>query len=123
MKICVGSQWPGGIDADIRFPLEDSELFDYFEMGEDGSIEHTAQGRRCLCADLIEPIVRRGVDAVVVKDLTTTSLFKFASAKVGVYLTRENSVRASLASLRAGNLEELGMRDLSKLARKHQKGV
>lgn len=123
MKVCVGTQLPGGIDADIRFPLEDSELFDYFELDDDGGVEHTAQGRRCLCADLIEPIVRRGVDAVVVRDLTTTSLFKFASAKVRVYLTKDDSVRAALASLRAGNLEELGMRDLAKLARKHQKGV
>jgi predicted Fe-Mo cluster-binding NifX family protein len=123
VKICVGTQWPGGHDAKILFSLEDSELFDYFETREDGSFEHTAQARRCLCADLVEPIIRREIDAVVVKDLTTTSLFKFASAKVKVYVTQEPSVKASLEALRSGTLEELGMRDLAKLSRKHRKGV
>jgi len=123
VKICVGTQLPGGLDANILFSLEDSELFDYFEMHEDGSLEHTAQTRRCLCADLIEPLIRRDIDAVVVKDLSTTSLFKFASAKVKVYVTEETSVKASLDALRAGKLEELGMRDLAKLSRKHRKGV
>jgi predicted Fe-Mo cluster-binding NifX family protein len=123
MKVCVGTQFPGGMDARILFSLEDSELFDYFEMREDGTFEHIAQGRRCLCADLIEPIIRRGIDAAVVKDLTTTSLFKFASAKVKVFVTQESSVRASLEALRSGTLEELGMRDLARLSRKHQKGV
>ncbi|MCU0851897.1 MAG: hypothetical protein MUC90_01375 [Thermoplasmata archaeon] len=111
------------MDARILFSLEDSELFDYFEMREDGTFEHTAQGRRCLCADLIEPIIRRGIDAAVVKDLTTTSLFKFASANVKVFVTQESSVRASLEALQSGTLEELGMRDLARLSRKHQKGV
>lgn len=119
----MGTQWPGGFDAKILFSLEDSELFDYFETRGDDSFEHTAQARRCLCADLIEPIIRRGIDAVVVKDLTTTSLFKFASAKVRVYLTEDESVRESLAALHLGKLEEVGMRDLARLSRKHKKGV
>jgi len=123
MKICVGSAFPGGLDAEIVYPFEESELFDYYTMDKTGVPTHTAQARRCLCSDLVEPVVRRGIDAVIVKELSSGSLFKFASARVRVFVTPEKSVKSSLELLHDGKLEELGMKDLARLGRKRWKGV
>lgn len=121
--VCVGSAFPGGIDAEILFPFEDSELFDYYEVGPDGQLSMTAQTRRCLCSDLIEPVIRRGISAVIVKDLSSPSLFKFTGGGVRVYLSSERSVRESLRLFREGKLEELTMRDMPRLSRKRREGV
>lgn len=117
MKVCIGSAFPGGLDAEIVYPFEESELFDYYILEPVSGPEHVAQTRRCLCADLVEPLVRRGIDAVVVKDLTPASLFKFASAGVRVFVTAERTVRSSLDLLRDGKLQELGMKDMARLGR------
>lgn len=123
MKVCVGSAFPGGLDAEIVYPFEDSELFDYYDVDDSGRYELAAQTRRCLCADLIEPVIRRGVDAVIVKDLTSTSLFKFASAGVKVFVSKSPSVRASLEMFLGGKLLELTMKDMAGLAKKHREVV
>jgi predicted Fe-Mo cluster-binding NifX family protein len=123
VKVCVGSAFPGGLDAEIVYPFEDSELFDYYDVDDSGRYELAAQTRRCLCADLIEPVIRRGVDAVIVKDLTSTSLFKFASAGVKVFVSKSPSVRASLEMFLGGKLLELTMKDMAGLAKKHREVV
>jgi predicted Fe-Mo cluster-binding NifX family protein len=123
MKVCVGSAFPGGVEGEIVFQFEDSELFDYYESDESGRFVHTAQIRRCLCSDLIEAVVRRGIDAVVVKDLSSTSLFKFAGWGVKIFVTQDRSVRASLQSLHRGELTELTIRDMAAHARKRKQEV
>lgn len=120
MKICVGSAFPGGTDAEILFPFEDSELFDYYNVTEAGAYELIAQTRRCLCSDLVEPVVRRGIDAVIVQELSSASLLKFTNAGVRVFITKEKSVRTALDRFRDGDLQELTMKDFARLPRKHQ---
>ena len=123
MKICIGSAFPGGPEAEIVYPFEDSELLDYYTIGENGRFEQTAQTRRCLCSDLIESVIRRGIDAVIVKDLTSTSLFKFASSRVRVLVSPSRSVKASIDLFQKGELPELTMRDVARLAKKRKEGV
>ena len=122
MKICVGSAFPGGMDATITDSLEESEMLDYYELREDGSLEHIAQTRKCLggCTDLVESIIRRDVQSLVVKGLLPGSLLKFKNAGVRIFLTESPSVRESMDKLRAGTLREIGLDQFSTLGRRQK---
>ena len=117
MRICVPCGNPGGPEAPITDGFEESEVYDYYEVAADGRFEHVAQARHCLggCADPVETVVSRGVQAVVVTGLLPSTLFRLVKGGVRVFLTRNPSVRATLDALSSGQLEELGMEDFSKM--------
>jgi predicted Fe-Mo cluster-binding NifX family protein len=125
MKICVACAYPGGPDATIADDLEMSEILDYYDLREDCGYEHVAQTRKCLggCSDLIESIVRREVDGVIVTGLSPTSLLKLKNGGVKVFLTEDSSVKASIDLLCNRKLKEIGIDQFSKLARKHKEEV
>jgi len=102
----------------MLYTLEESELFDCYELHEEGEPELVAEMRRCACSDLIEPIIRRGVDAVVVKGLAPSSLLALGNAGMKVFLSESPSVKASLDMLDQGRLKEVGLRDFSTIGRK-----
>jgi predicted Fe-Mo cluster-binding NifX family protein len=118
MRVCVACQFPGGPEAEIVYSLEESELFDCYEVHDDGRYELTAQTRRCACSDLVEPIIRRGVEAVVVKGLAPNSLLALGNAGIRVFLTESQSAKAALDVLTEGRLREVGLRDFSTIGRK-----
>ena len=120
MKICVACADPGGPDARIVDHLEMSEILDYYDLKEDCGYEHVAQTRKCLggCSDLIESIVRRDVDGVIVIGLSPTSLLKLKSGGVRVFITKDPLVKASIGLFCENKLEEIGIDQFSKLARK-----
>ena len=125
MKICVGCASPGGPDAAIVDDLEMSEILDYYDLKEDCGYEHVAQTRKCLggCSDLIESMVRREVDGVIVTGLSPTSLLKLKNGGVKVFLTEDSSVKASIDLLCENKLKEIGLDQFSKLARKWKEDV
>jgi predicted Fe-Mo cluster-binding NifX family protein len=120
MKVCVACQSPGGLDADISNLLEESELFDYYDTDGGGEHRLIAQMRRCACADLVEPIIRRKVDAVVVKGLAPGSLLALAHARVHVFIADGAIVKDSLDELVSGGLREVRVKDFASLGGKRK---
>ncbi|MGQ9587921.1 MAG: hypothetical protein ACUVT7_06030 [Thermoplasmata archaeon] len=125
MKICVGCRDPGGPDAVVIDSLEESHILDYYNLHDDGSFEHTAQTRKCLsgCSDSVRSIVKRGVEGVMVVDLSPGSLPRLRTAQVKVFLTEATSARTSIDLLHKGRLRELGMDQFSKVGRKRKQSV
>jgi len=125
VRICVGCAFPGGPDAAITDNLEESEMLDYYELRDDGSLEHIAQTRKCLggCADLVESIVRRGVRRLIVKGMFPGSLLRLKNAGVGVFLAAHPSVKESVKQLHEGTLKEISLHQFSKIGRKRKEGV
>ena len=119
MKICIGCADPGGPEAEIVDPLELCDVLDYYELQENGEFEHMAQTRKCLggCADLVESIVRRRVEIVVVVSLSPNSLLKLSNSGVRVYRTNNPSSKISLEMLSRGKLVEINRSQFSKTAK------
>ena len=110
MKVCVPCNSPGGPDAVMASPFEETDLLDYYELLPDGRFEHTAQMRNCggaTCVDPIDAISSRGVEKVVVTGLTPTSLLRLHNAGVKVYLADDPLARAALDDLAKGTLTEV----------------
>ena len=78
-----------------------SDLFDFYDLAESGDYVLSAQIRNCsgTCKDDVETIVRRGTEAVIVKEISANSLQKFKRSGVSVYRAVDGPVRNSLASL------------------------
>jgi len=110
---------PGGPEAPITNGFEESEVYDYYEVAEDGRFEHVAQARHCTggCADPVDTLVSRGAEAVIVTGLRPSTLFRLVKGGVRVFLTKNPSVRATLDDFSSGNLEEVGMEDFSGIDR------
>jgi predicted Fe-Mo cluster-binding NifX family protein len=119
VRICIGCSDPGGPDAAIIDPLEMSDIVDYYELHENGKFEHTAQTRKCVggCADLVESIIRRGVEKVVVLSLSPNSLLKLSNCGVLIYKTDDPRVRVSLDLLSRNDLKEIDIREFSRMAK------
>lgn len=112
MKVCIPCDGPGGPDAAISSPFEETGVLDYYEVHPDGMFEHTSQARNCgaaTCVDPVEAIIGRGVEAVVVTSLSPSSLMRFHNAGVKVLVTDNPSVMVTLDMLARDGLEELTM--------------
>lgn len=119
MKICVGCADPSGLEAEIVDPLELCDVLDCYELQKNDEFEHVAQTRKCLggCADLVESIVRRGVEIVVVISLSPNSLLKLSNSGVRVYRTENPSAKVSLDLLSRDKLVEIDRSQFSKTAK------
>jgi predicted Fe-Mo cluster-binding NifX family protein len=119
VKICVTTVFPGGLDGNLANAFEDSDLLDYFEIGADGTIEHDAQTRKCTggCADSAESVVRRGVEKIIVRNISPDSFLKLHLGWVKVYVSRNPSVRGSLRMIIDNSLRETDFRGLSGISR------
>jgi len=115
MKICIPCQSPGGLDAAVVEPLEESEILDYYEVHDDRNFEHTAQMRGCLggCSDPVEAITRRGVEAVIVAGISPRSLMLFRNAGIKVLRADNPVVRSLIDSFIAESLEEIGVKEFA----------
>lgn len=119
MRICVPCQFPGGPDGVVAAPFEESELLDYYEIGEDGNFEHIAQTRQCLggCSDPVEAITRRGVESIIVTGISPNSLLKFTNAGIKVFRTDPGQVMSIIDSFISGTLEQIGLDQFAKLGK------
>jgi len=120
VKVCVNSVFPGGLDGNLANVFEDGDILDYYEISADGTIEHEAQMRKCTggCADPAESVVRRGVEKIIVRNISPNSSLKLHLGGVRVYVSHNPSVRGSLRMLIDGLLREADMRGLSGISRK-----
>ncbi len=117
MRICIPSLDPGGPEGKAAPSFENTEVFDFYEMRSDGSYERFAQTRPCMCwgPDQAEAIYRRGVEAIIVGDISPSALLKFKSAGVKVLRIDTTSVKALLDSFASGKLTEIGIDQFGKL--------
>lgn len=115
MKVCIPCAEPGGPDSAIESAFEKTDILDYYEIHEDGRFEHTAHMRNCggaACIDPVDAIVLRGVEVVVVTDISAPNLMRFKDSRVKVMVAEDPSVRAVLDHLAQARLKELTLADL-----------
>lgn len=120
MKVCIPCESPGGPDAAIATPFEETGVLDYYEVHPDGMFEHTAQIRNCgpaTCVDPVDAIVGRKVETVIVISLSPSSLMRLHNEGVRVLVTDNPSVRATLDLLARGELQELTMKRFAELGK------
>lgn len=115
MKVCIPCAEPGGPEAAIESAFEETDILDYYELHGDGGFEHVAQMRNCggaACIDPVDAIVGRGVEAVVVSDISAANLMRLLAAGVDVLATENPSVRVTLDDLGQSRLRRLSLPDL-----------
>jgi predicted Fe-Mo cluster-binding NifX family protein len=115
MKVCIPCAEPGGPDSAIESAFEETDILDYYEVDEDGRFVHTAHMRNCggaACIDPVDAIVGRGVDVVIVTDITPANLMRFKNAAVRVLVSDNPSVRSTLDEFTQAKLRELTLEDL-----------
>jgi predicted Fe-Mo cluster-binding NifX family protein len=119
MKVCVACQSPGGLDAEVTSPLEESDMLDYYEVGPDGRVKLMAETRQCAgsCSDAVEGIARRGTDVVIVAGLSPDALLKFWNAGVRVLRAEGNPARELIKAFCENRLREIGIDEFSSLRR------
>ncbi len=121
VKVCIPCESPGGPDAAIASPLEETSVLDYYDVKPDGMFEHVSQARNCgpaTCVDPVDAIIGRKVDVVIVTSLSPSSLMRLHNEGVKVLVTDNPSVRASLDLLSNGGLQELTMDRFAELGKK-----
>ena len=120
VKVCINSVFPGGLEASLASAFEDGELLDYYSVNDDGTVEHEAQMRKCMggCAGPAESVVRRGVEKMIVRSISSGSFLTLHLGGVRIYLSSKASVRESLHMLIEGSLRETEISEYSSLSRK-----
>jgi len=116
VRVCIPSKEPGGPDSTIPPHFNEMEVIDYYELRPDGGFEHSAQSVFCGggCFDVVEAMILRKVEALVVGGISSTTLTRFRMAGVKVYSGDGHEVRHLLRSLAAGRLKELGPKRASR---------
>jgi len=120
MKVCIPSLEPGGPDSIIAPSFEDAEFFDFYDVHPDGNFERLAETRPCTCwgPNQVEAVSRRGIEAIIVADISPSTLLKFVNASVRVLRADNPSVMTLLDSCAAGRLQEIGIDQFAKLGKK-----
>lgn len=123
MRVCIPSLDPGGPDGVAAASFEETDVFDFYEVYEDGDFERVAQTRPCACwgPDQAEAISRRSIEAIVVSSMSSSALLKFRVAGVRVLKADNPSVAALLDSYVAGRLDELRIDRSAQLRKKARK--
>ncbi|OGS57052.1 MAG: hypothetical protein A3K60_08180 [Euryarchaeota archaeon RBG_19FT_COMBO_56_21] len=100
---------PGGPDAALPEHFDLMETVDYYELHQGGHFEHTAETRYCGggCYDIVEAMIRRDVEALVLKSVSPYTLRKFTSSGVRVYFAGTHSPRQAMQLLADSRLPEL----------------
>lgn len=125
VKVCIPCAEPGGPDAAIESPFEETDILDYYDLRQDGMFEHTAHMRNCggaACIDPVEAIVGRKSEAVVVTGISQSNLMRLKNAGVKVLVATNPSVRVILDELASGSLKELNESDLRMMAEGRKDG-
>lgn len=123
MRICIPCIYPGGSDGVASTSFEEADVFDFYDVKENGEFEQVAQSRVCMCwgADQAEAIARRGIDAIIVATISPNSLLKFKSFRVKVLRSNNPSVAALTDSFASGKLEEIGIGEFARLGKTNEK--
>jgi len=106
MRVCIPTDSPGGPDALVADSFQASDLFDIYDLDENGDYVLSTQIRNCsgTCKDDIETIVRRGTEAVIVKEISANALQRLKASGVSVYLAADGPVSNSLTSFHRNDL-------------------
>jgi predicted Fe-Mo cluster-binding NifX family protein len=109
MRVCIPTVAPGGPDAVIPAHFDLMETVDFYDLRADGSFDHAAETRYCGggCFDVVEAITKRGVEALVLRSISPSTLGRFRRAGVKVYFAGDSSPRQLLKSLAMHSLAEL----------------
>lgn len=115
MKVCIPSKRPGGPDSIIPGHFNEMEIIDYYEVRPDGGFDHMAQSAYCGggCFDIVEAMIRRGIEALVVNGITASTLNRFRSEGVKVLRADDQVVRTLLDAVAAGRLKALNPKQAS----------
>ena len=86
--------------------FQDSDLLDFYDEARDGNFVLSVQIRNCagMCKDDVETVVRRGAQALIVRGISSSTLFRFRRSGVQVYRAEEGPAGESLRSLRTKDL-------------------
>jgi len=100
-------------------------LLDYYDIHGDGTFGLIAQTRTCFggCVDPVEAVVRRGVDAIIVHNISPPSLMRFRNAAIRVMRADRTSAGALVAQLVAGRLDEIDIDEFHSPRRSREKGM
>ncbi|MBN1678013.1 MAG: NifB/NifX family molybdenum-iron cluster-binding protein [Candidatus Thermoplasmatota archaeon] len=109
MRVCIPSRKPGGPDSVIPDHFNEMEVIDYYELRPDGEFEQSAQSVFCGggCYDVVEAMILRKVEALVVGGMSPSTLQRFRMAGIKVYRANGAEVRSLLRSLASGSLKQL----------------
>lgn len=124
MLICIPSELPGGLEAELSRSLEDSDVYNFVEIdggADPPRISLAFQRYSChaaACLDPIEAIAKNGADAVIVKSIGPDYLLRFLGSRVRVLICEEKTVLASAKGYIAGQFGEMTWKDLSAISRK-----
>jgi predicted Fe-Mo cluster-binding NifX family protein len=111
--VCIPCEDPGGASGKLASSFETADVFDYWEIGDDGTACHAAQNRTChgsFCVEPVEAIHRRRADALVVTSIAPATLAAFSALGVKVFRAESPTVQNALRSLAAGTLKQMGVR-------------
>jgi len=100
MRVCIPSLDPGGPNGQAAPSFEDTEVFDFFEVHADGSLDYVAQTRPCVCwgPNQAEAIARRGIEAIVVGGISSGAYLMFKSMGVRILKADGSSTALLLKS-------------------------
>lgn len=89
--------------------FNEMEVIDYYELRPDGEFEQSAQSVFCGggCYDVVEAMILRKVEALVVGGMSPSTLQRFRMAGIKVYRANGAEVRSLLRSLASGSLKQL----------------
>jgi len=108
VRICIPSRKPGGPDSVISNHFDEMEMIDYYDISPYGTFDHSAQTAYCGggCFDVVEAMIRRGIDSVVVNGISPSTLQRFRAAGVRVLKADQPHVGTLITSFISGQLKE-----------------
>jgi predicted Fe-Mo cluster-binding NifX family protein len=108
--VCIPCEELGGVEGRLAKSFEAADVFDYWELGDDGSARHTARNTARHGSSCVEAIERRRTDAVLVVSIASHTLARFSSLGVKVFRAEGPSVQEALRSLAAGTLKRMDVK-------------
>jgi len=118
--ICVPSELPGGLEAELSRSLEDSDVYNFVrisdDIGDHQDIRIVSQRYGChgvACVDPVEAISKRGASGLVVRAIGPDYLLRFTRTGIRIFISDEPTLLGSTKAYAAGRLKELTSRDFS----------
>ena len=122
--ICIPSELPGGLEAELSKSLEGSDVYNFVEINRDANsseISLAFQRYSChavACLDPIEAIAKKGAAAIIVRSISPDNLLRFLKSSVRVLISKNKTVQDSARQYINDKLTELARKDLSTSGRK-----